>query len=395
MKLYNSDCLDVLKKMPENSIDSIVTDPPYGVSIMDQKWDRQLPVVEIWRECFRVLKPGGYILAFASSRLYHHLAVAMESCGFETQNMLAWLYGNGFPRGENLSVQLDKTHNIKPDDKFRSYLRDAIKRSGYRIKDLEEMCGTVGMFSHYLCKSQSQFPNYKNWKILKKALKLDSTYDAFFEEREKNRLALKSSVGDTRGSRHFKYLKKEFRKHIPQSEESAKWEGWKYGKIALRPSMESIYFGQKPPIRPVSENVSTYGIGALNIGGCKVKGRDGKTRLPANVMHDGSLKVADALGKGVSTLSELPHEPFFYISKPNAKERGQIKHPTLKPLALMRQLVKLVTPKGRTCLDPFMGSGTTGLACSMEGVEFVGIEREREYFEEARGRLGDCVCCKR
>ena len=268
-----------------------------------------------------------------SSRLYHHLAVAMESCG-------------------------------------------------------------VGMFSHYLGRSQSQFPNYKNWKILKKALELDSTYDAFFEEREKNSLALKSSMGDTRGSRHFKYLKKEFRKHIPQSEESAKWEGWKYGKITLRPSMESIYFGQKPPLRPVSENVSTYGIGALNVGGCKVKGRDGKTRLPANVMHDGFPEVVDALGKGVSALSEFPHESFFYISKPNAKERGQIKHPTLKPLALMRQLVKLVTPKGRTCLDPFMGSGTTGLACSMEGVEFVGIEREREYFEEARGRLGDCAYCE-
>ena len=354
---------------------------------MDQEWDKSLPSAKIWKECFRVLKPGGYILAFASARLYHHLAVAMESCGFETQAMMAWLYGNGFPRGADLSAQFDKMASIKPDEKFRNYLKDAIKKSPYKIVDLEKMCGTNGMFSHYLGASQSQFPNYKNWKILKEALKLDATYDDFFEQREKNRLDLKSSSEGRRTSKHFSCLRENFKKHTPQTEDAIKWRGWKYGKIALRPSMESIYFGQKPPLRPVKHNVATYGIGALNIEGCKVTGRDGKTRCPSNVMHDGSPEVAETLGTGINPLNEFPPDPFFYVSKPNVKERKGISHPTQKPLSLMRQLVRLVTPAGKTCLDPFMGSGTTGLACAMEKVEFVGIEQDKGYFEEARERL--------
>ncbi|MCY4643243.1 MAG: DNA methyltransferase, partial [Bacteriovoracales bacterium] len=125
--IHNVDCLKGLKKIPSASIDSIVTDPPYGISILSEKWDKAMPKTAIWKECFRVLKPGGYILAFSSAGLYHHLAIAMEEIGFETQNMVVWLYGNGFPRGSNLSMQFDRTDKMpRPDDAFRQYLKEAV-----------------------------------------------------------------------------------------------------------------------------------------------------------------------------------------------------------------------------------------------------------------------------
>ena len=395
MRLHRMDCLKVLRKMPSDSVDSIVTDPPYGISVMDQDWDNQLPQKEIWRECFRVLRPGGYILAFASARIYHQLAIMMERAGFETHNMLAWIYSNGFPRGQDMAMQLDRGNSMPvPDDKFRAYLKDAIKRSGYRIKDLERRCGTSNMFTHYLGKSQPQFPSYERWQILKKLLQLDCTYDSLFAKIKKCRRQFKLSRGKGRSkSRHFKCLSRDFNRHEAQSRLAKKWQGYKCGKIAIRPCIEPIYFGQKPPLRPVRQNLIRYGIGAINIEGCKQRGRDGKLRTPSSVMHDGSRKVFKCLGQynasGQTALSEFPRmeAPFFYVSKPCGKARTDYWHPTMKPLQLMRQLVRLVTPAGKTCLDPFMGSGTTGEAASLEGVDFIGIEKEAPYYRIACKRL--------
>jgi DNA modification methylase len=174
--------------MKPNSIDSIVCDPPYGINILDKKWDKALPITEIWQECFRVLKPGGHIMAFSSARLYHHLAVSLESVGFDTYNMLTWIYGSGFPKGTNLSREFDRVNDIpKPDDAFRAYLTRAIDRSSYKKSELEKLCETKGMISHYIGKSQPLYPNMKVWKILKRALNLDSTYDDFFEQLQKKK----------------------------------------------------------------------------------------------------------------------------------------------------------------------------------------------------------------
>ena len=395
MKIHHSDCLGILKIINANSVDSIVTDPPYGISVMNEKWDKCLPSQEIWKECFRALKPGGYILSFASARLYPHLALTMEKVGFQTQNMLAWLYGNGFPRGINVAKQLDRADALpRPDDKFRNYLRDAIKKSPYKVKDLEKMCDTVGMFSHYLGKNQSQFPSYEKWQILKKALKLDETYDTLFEKIEAHRKEFKLSEGGGNKSQHFKTLSKKFRKHKAKSELAKKWDGWQYGAMTLRPCIEPIYFGQKPPLRPMRENIVRYGVGALNMQNCKKSGRDGKERTASNVMYDGSDKVVVKLGQhsstAVSSIGEFRPQlesPFFYVPKPSGSTRKVNTHPTVKPIDLMRHLVRLITPPRGTCLDPFMGSGTTGVACLMEGMDFIGIEREEEYFKIAQDRL--------
>ena len=142
----------------------------------------------------------------------------------------------------------------------------------------------------------------------------------------------------------------------------------------------------------MTENVKRYGVGALNVEGCRFLDRNGQSRYPGNVMHDGSSEVVCALnrnsGIGSSSLGEFNNEaPFFFISKPSNVEREGKPHPTLKPLSLMRTLVRLVVPIGGVCLDPFMGSGTTGVACVLEGINFVGIEREQEYFYVAERRL--------
>ena len=394
MEIHNADCFPVLEAMGENSVDAVVTDPPYGIGILDEAWDGSLPGTEVWRECLRVLKPGGYLLAFSSARLYHRLAVSMEEAGFETQNMLAWLYGNGFPKGVNLSLMFDKSDGIPvPDDEFRNYLRAAIRRSPHNIRQLEEMCGTNGMFSHYLGRSQPAFPTTGKWKILKRVLKLDGRYDALFEKIERRRIRFRSVKRGRDKGLHLKSLTDNFKRHEPKSPLAKKWEGWRYGKACLRPCMEPVYFGQKPPLRPVTENVRRHRTGALNIGGCRVANENGKMKEPTNVMHDGSAAVARILngagGCGSPSLNKFEREPpFRYVPKPGKREKGEgNEHPTVKPLALMGHLVRLVTPPGGTVLDPFMGSGTTGAAAFAGGFGFVGIEKERGYFAVARERL--------
>ena len=381
-RLIYGDCLEVLAKMESNSIDSIVCDPPYGISILGEEWDKSLPSRKIWRECFRVLKPGGYVLAFSSGLRYHHLAEAMEGVGFETQNMMAWLYSNGLPRGEKLSREFDRGDGLPlPDDAFRGYLRDAINRSPYKIADLEKMCGTNGMFSHYLGKSQAAFPTLEKWRIIKAALGLGGEYDDLFEKIEKRRQEFKSSKDGARGSGYFSGMSRKFDRHVPKSELAKKWQGWAYGKMVLRPCMEPIYCGQKPPLRPVRENVKRHGVGAMNIEACKCEGR-----TPSNVMHDGSPEVEERLTRESPTAA-VSLNRFFFVPKARGKEKEGNNHPTVKPVALMAHLVRLVTPPGGVCLDPFMGSGTTGVACRMEGFDFVGIEREEEYFLTARDRI--------
>ena len=320
MNIYRSDCLAVLKSMEPNSVDSIVTDPPYGINILNEQWDKGLPTLEIWQECFRVLRPGGYILAFASARTYHHLAVAIENAGFETQNMLAWLYGNGHPKGISLAHQFDKTDGVPvPNDEFRAYLKAAIKRSPYKVWQLEDMCGTHGMFSHYLGRVQAQFPSFEKWKILKKALKLDGRYDAMFEKIEKKRAEFWSKKEVREGGLYFKGIVKEFERHIPKCALAKKWDGHKYGKNTLRPAIEPIYFGQKPYLKPMTENIKRHGVGALNIEECKTKNRKGDLKYPANVMHDGSEVVRntlDRLSKFASlSLNEFWDSPFFLRSQ--------------------------------------------------------------------------------
>lgn len=350
-ELYHGNSLEILKKIEDNSVDSIVTDPPYGLSFMGKKWDYDVPSQEIWAECLRVLKPGGHLLAFAGTRTQHKMAVRIEDAGFEIRDMLAWVYGSGFPKGINIAKAItseEKTGGSSPRN-----LRKARQGNEYEPTGQE---------------------NYKAGRAFSSDIKND------FIETD---LTVNANA----------------------------WNGW---NTSLKPAMEPITLARKPlSEKTVAKNVLKYGTGGLNIDGCRVDNPDynpnavqrqqsnrqtwegGEAsgfsadhvqptynaggRWPANFIHDGSTECIDLLQDSAR---------FFYCPKASKKDRGQgNNHPTVKPTELMRYLSRMVTPPGGTLLDPFMGSGSTGKAAILEGFNFIGIDLEESYFDIARSRI--------
>ncbi|AWT34558.1 site-specific DNA-methyltransferase [Deinococcus actinosclerus] len=375
--LHHGDCLDVLRTLPDNSVDSVVTDPPYGLAFMGKKWDYDVPSEDIWRECLRVLKPGGHLLAFAGTRTQHRMAVRIEDAGFEIRDMIAWVYGSGMPKSLDISKALDKKAGAE---------REVI---GVRVY----ADGTAG---HYAPVSDGWDRPSSRAKVEAKQPKLDTA---------------------------------------PATPEAQQWAGW---GTALKPSLEPITVARKPLTGTVAANVQQWGAGGLNIDGCRVEsGADyhdltvtqgGRRQLsfgmaerkfmpasgrwPANLIHDGSDEVL-ALFPGSDSGSAAR---FFYCSKASRRDRNEgvggsdapavregatmrdredadwqarngNHHNTVKPTDLMRHLCRLVTPPGGVVLDPFMGSGSTGKAAILEGFGFVGIDLSEEYVQIARQRV--------
>jgi DNA modification methylase len=351
--LRYGDCLDVLKALPDNSVDAIVTDPPYGLSFMGKKWDYDVPSEDVWRECLRVLKPGGHLLAFAGTRTQHRMAVRIEDAGFEIRDMIAWLYGSGFPKSLDVSKAIDKAAGAERE--------------------------VIGI--------REDFAARANKKRVGVSWADNSLKDGSFSN--------PADIGVLTA---------------PATAAARKWQGW---GTALKPAMEPITVARKPLMGTVAENVLAHGTGAINVDGCRVNsggthssaksaglgrghgqhkghgrynGVGGvvipphpKGRWPANVIHDGSEEPVALLGDAAR---------FFYCAKAAKKDRGRgNNHPTVKPTDLMRYLVRLVTPPGGVVLDPFMGSGSTGKAAVLEGFGFIGIEREEQYVEIARARI--------
>jgi len=346
VKLINADCLDAMREMPEASIDAVVTDPPYGWEFMGHReWDHGVPGVEFWTEALRVAKPGAHLVAFGGPRTFHRLACAIEDAGWEVRDCLSWLYGSGFPKSLDVSKAIDKAAGAKRE--VVGLNQHAAKRTG----------------------------------------------------------AGKTGVLDTRGPGLGGIESSQVT--APATDAARTWQGW---GTALKPAWEPIILARKPLIGTVSANVLAHGTGALNIDGCRVEG-------PPSV--GGSISGSSALGQGSGwnahenrttqidrsmaagrwpanvaldeEAAEMLGEPsrFFYTAKASRKERGEGNtHPTVKPLALMRWLCRLVCPPGGTILDPFAGSGTTLLAAGMEGLGAVGIERDPTYFAIAKKRLG-------
>ena len=357
--LHTGDCRDVMATLPAESVDAIVCDPPYGLSFMGKGWDHGVPGVDFWAEALRVLKPGGHLIAFGGTRTYHRLAVAIEDAGFEVRDCLMWLYGSGFP----------KSHNLHGE-----------------------------------------------------------------------------------------------------------WHGW---GTALKPAYEPAILARKPLRGTVADNVAQWGVGGLNIDGCRVATDDAQWtrhgtadhgegwgfkriyqenttggRWPANVILDEEAAAALDAQSGVTRSAQsergLQHSGrhggiadggnlkdgtnsirghsdtggasrFFYTAKASRSEREagldgvEVKpaggmqgrqdgslagtpvqranhHPTVKPIALMRYMIRLVAPRGAVVLDPFMGSGSTGCAAMVEGMQFIGIDITPEYVDIARRRIAWWSC---
>jgi len=427
--IFHGDSLETLKTMKANSIDSVVTDPPYGLSFMSKAWDYEVPTVELWREVLRVLKPGGHLLSFGGTRTYHRLVVNIEDAGFEIRDQIQWIYGSGFPKSLDVSKAIDKAAGAERE--------------------------VVGV-------NPSSRPNSKIAGM------------RGFDNRE-------GAPEDSAGIQTIT---------APATEAAKKWQGF---GTSLKPANEPICVARKPlaPKHTVAQNVQAFGTGALNIdqsrigfasesdrkaaavhnagssasgslnwntGEQKDSSKDYRLqegRWPANILFDEEAAAMLDLQSGQSAESrkgvsvrENPSESwkqsskvrvetrhgdsggasrFFYCAKASKAERnkglegmpkqvlatstGQTRpgsparlgadphavqepvanhHPTVKPVKLMEYLVRLVTPPGGVCLDPFMGSGTTGVACKNLGFEFVGIERDENYVEIARKRVMIC-----
>jgi site-specific DNA-methyltransferase (adenine-specific) len=434
-KVLAGSCLDRLLELEDNSIDAVVTDPPYELGFMGKSWDSSGIAynVEVWRQCLRVLKPGGHILAFGGSRTWHRLAVAVEDAGFELRDSIAWIYGSGFPKSLDVSKAIDKAAGAE---------REKVKHI-----PRPETSGTM------MGSSES-----RPW--IEKARE-----QGFYEADGPDAV----------------------------TDDAKKWQGW---GTALKPAFEPVVVGRKPLTGTVAANVLEWGVGGLNIDGTRIgtenieRGRAGRNtngkdifesglsnqgfepargRWPSNVMLDEytaglvDQQSGDVKGKvGVKQLNQMQFtvagdqtgkkyasqaglgdsggaSRFFYVAKASKRDRNEgldelvgqssagkgnglgrvcekcgasilkpcscedrtfvnpaVKnfHPTVKPTELMRNLIRLVTPLGGVVLDPFTGSGSTGKAAILEGMQFIGCELTPEYLPIIEGRINYAVSVK-
>jgi len=406
LTLHHGDCLEVLRSLPDCSVDSVVTDPPYGLSFMGKRWDYDVPSVDVWTECLRVLKPGGHLLAFAGTRTQHRMAVRIEDAGFEIRDMIAWVYGSGFPKSLDVSKAIDKNNGeVGRLHKFTEWMRT----TGLSAKQINDATDTF-MGSHYLTdKSQPAIPTRALWAKLRPLCGLIPAWvDELVERIEAEREVVGQHETDMGGLGGERLSQKGGDITIAATPEAKQWQGW---GTALKPALEPITVARKPLIGTVAENVLQYGTGAINVDGGRVGAEGGTTkgnppkgasngiyghgingacdiiplsagRWPANFIHDGSEEATDLLGASAR---------FFYCAKASKADRGENHHPTVKPTDLMRYLCRLVTPPSGIVLDPFMGSGSTGKAAMLEGFAFVGIEREEEYINIAKARIQSAV----
>jgi DNA modification methylase len=331
--IHNGNSLEVLKGLEENSIDSIVTDPPYELGFMNKKWDSTGIAynVELWKECLRVLKPGGHLLAFSGSRTYHRMAVAIEDAGFEIRDQIMWVYGSGFPKSLDISKAIDKRGG-KSVSWFGPWFRQWRIENNITQKDVAVLFpskngGMTGCVANW--ELGLNMPTIEQFNLIKETFNLP--FDSM-EDIEREIIGKKTAgmgTGKTFGMLQSEGDNINANKVIsitaPATEEAKEWEGW---GTQIKPAHEPICLARKPLIGTVAENVLEWGTGGINIGGCRVGTEDnlnggayakegnrkesqslnsggmnatGKTvghdfiqpsgRFPANFIHDGSDEV--------------------------------------------------------------------------------------------------------
>jgi DNA modification methylase len=322
-----------MRTMPDCSVDAVVTDPPYGLSFMGKAWDYDVPGVDVWREVLRVLKPGGHLLAFAGTRTQHRMAVAIEDAGFEIRDMIAWCYGNGFPKSLDVSKAIDKAAGAEREvvgQQTRKNDRDANSLQMGRVSDVFDI--TV-----------PATPEAQQWAGWGTALK--PALEPITVARKPFKGTVAANV-------------------LEHGTGALNVDGCRvHGPDALA--------GRKRHGGGIAENHSSYVLPDS-------KHESPAGRWPANLIHDGSEEICEPLGDAIR---------LFYTIKSTKAERQGVTHPTVKPLDLMAYLCRLVTPPGGTVLDPFMGSGTTIKAALSEGFNATGIERDPAYFAMAEHRM--------
>jgi site-specific DNA-methyltransferase (adenine-specific) len=330
IQLLHGDCLDRLRELPDCSVDACVTDPPYGLSFMGKAWDYDVPTVDVWREVLRVLKPGGHLLAFAGTRTQHRMAVAIEDAGFEIRDLIAWVYGSGFPKSRNLDGDWQGWGTaLKPALEPITVARKPFKGT-VAANVLEHGTGAINVDG---CRVAGKWTTWR---------KKDGTVS---EQNQDSHNIYGAGMGDVRNPEHPEGRWPANLIHDGSDE-----------VVGLFPESSG---GAHPKKRNDTPNRA-------------MAGRNYAREIPARI------EMADS-GSAAR---------FFYCAKASKADRGEGNtHPTVKPTELMRYLCRLVTPPGGVVLDPFMGSGSTGKAAALEGFRFIGIEREEEYLEIARHRV--------
>jgi DNA modification methylase len=403
-KIINGNNIDVLKQYPDNHFDSIITDPPYGIDFLGKAWDANTGALETYQECMRVLKPGGHILAFSAARTYHHLAITLEQAGFEIRDQIMWIYSSGFPKSQDIGKQIQKKLGVKKTKKIKTH---DIRNNGLLEKkgsvELEQVVATDPEAKEWsgwgtqlkpahepICMArkpmkQTIAKNCQEWGV--GALNIDacrvSTNDEFGGGR-------KASSGDfVQGYEH---------------------DGWAPGSDLGRFPANVIHDGSDEVVALFPNSSGAGGsIPKTKITGYGEFGGGSSTYTPdqRTPFNSGSGSAAR----------------FFYCPKVNRKERhigfdqlppvydrreeglssagiqgiqklngekktdGGNNHPTVKPVELMKYLIKLVTPNNGKVLDPFCGSGSTGMAAVELGHEFVGCDLDPNYCKIAEARI--------
>ncbi len=382
MKLILGDCLNKLQELEDNSVDSIVTDPPYGFSFMGKKWDYDVPSVDIWKECYRVLKHGGHLLAFGGSRTYHRLAVNVEDAGFEIRDQIMWIYGSGFPKSHNIGKAVDK--KLGND---RLLLKTKTKKAGNMKSGNFNKGGNYADVEISITKGNSQWEGWGT--ALKPAHEPIVMARKPLSEKNVADNVLKWGTGginiDESRIEHDEPLKTTNR-----TKKGNTWNDENSGFRNNLPNLASASPSGRFPANIIFDEEASKILdeqsGASRFFYCaktsKKDRNEGLEHLEGKQVGTLNANSSDLENYGGSSLgaSSLKgqHKP------PQPKKNF---HPTVKPTKLMCYLVNLVTPKNGIVLDPFMGSGSTGKACVQKGFDFIGIEREQEYMEIAKSRI--------
>jgi len=412
--LHLGNCLDSLKGMPDNSVDSIVTDPPYGISFMSKKWDYDVPSVEIWKECLRVLKPGGFLLSFSSTRTYHRMTINIEDAGFEIRDSCTWNYSSGFPKSHNISASIDKMYG------HPNRGRAIPTASSYQACDVDQ---DNKLTSNPVGPYEPKTDEAKQWQGWGTALKPSQEFIAVARKPLDGTVANNILEWGT-GGMNIDATR------VPMSDED--YEKLSSGVERIREKGGTMGNSWKN-----SSDLS--GANPVNPAG----------RWAANFIHDGSQEVLELFpdvkgskgsgltksdarswkNKSTEGINRIGYDDsgsaarFFYCPKASKKDKeegldnfeeriqaatygdigpmegnprkpntGHIQrirnhHPTVKPTELMKYLCRLVTQPSGIVLDPFMGSGSTGKAAILEGFRFIGCELDEEYLAIAEARI--------
>ena len=403
IRLHNYDCLNVLKMMIEDEVfvDSIVTDPPYELGFMGRSWDSTGIAFqkETWELCFKVLKPGGHLLAFSGSRTYHRMAVAIEDAGFEIRDQVMWLYGSGFPKSMNVGKALDKklgNERIKTGEK-KTHSNKGIKQSEQRTaigagafgQEVEEEV-TVGT-TEWEGWGTALKPAHEPLVLARKPLSEKSVVDNVLKHRTGG-----INIDECRvegNDAKYPDTNPDFRDQGRQSKENMGIDKLSFGQTE-NVKRKTVNRQPRKDDKVWTNNNSgmkslQYTIEYEDSGDASRYFYCAKTSKAERNQGLDNFPIKNKKGGGGTSNNVWYEDDVNSASGKFGSEKAPSKnvHPTVKPIKLMKYLCRLITPKGGTVLDPFMGSGSTGMAAKEENFDFVGIEKEEEYFNIASARI--------